>query len=184
MISLGESSEAERQATQQVLETLLASGYANAFAHFVLGCKSWEVGESEKAIFHFERAYKLDDSLGPVANNLAWILSHDENLTTENAGLERALQLMESVVKKWPEKATYRDTRGQVLVKMERWEEAIDDLEFALPTMRDNPELHSALATTYENLGQDSLAEKHRELASEYSGSIATEESEKQSATE
>jgi tetratricopeptide (TPR) repeat protein len=165
MISLGESSEEDLKATRQVLETLLASGYTNAFAHFVLGCKSWEAGESETAIFHFERAYQLDDSLGPVANNLAWILSHDDAEQVDEPQLKRALQLIDSVIERWPNNPTYRDTRGQVLVKLGRWKAALDDLEFALPTMSDNAELHLALAVTYDNLGRKTLAAKHQELA-------------------
>lgn len=165
IIALGESSEEDLQATKQVLETLLASGYANAFAHFVLGCKAWEANETDSAIFHLERAYHLDDSLGPVANNLAWVLSQDETLSLDTRRLERALALMNSVVDEWPSVASYRDTRGQVLVKLERWREALDDLEFALVTMEDNPQLHLAMALTYDNLKQKSLADKHRKIA-------------------
>jgi tetratricopeptide (TPR) repeat protein len=165
IIGLGESSEEDLQATKEVLETLLASGYANAFAHFVLGCKAWEADETDSAIFHLERAYHLDDSLGPVANNLAWVLSQDETLALDTRRLERALALMNSVVNEWPDVASYRDTRGQVLVKLERWQEAFDDLEFALVTMEDNPQVHLAMALTYENLKQNSLAEKHRKIA-------------------
>ncbi|MGB0600287.1 MAG: hypothetical protein ACPGLY_26720 [Rubripirellula sp.] len=71
LLALGEGPDQQLVASREVLETILASGYANAFAHFVLGCQSWQSGEPEAAIFHLEHAYSLDESLGPVANNLA-----------------------------------------------------------------------------------------------------------------
>jgi tetratricopeptide (TPR) repeat protein len=60
----------------------------------------------------------------------------------------------------------HRDTRGQILAKLSRWEEAIDDLEFALQSskMSGNKNLHQALAETYEALGRESLASKHRQI--------------------
>ncbi|MGB0600288.1 MAG: tetratricopeptide repeat protein [Rubripirellula sp.] len=73
---------------------------------------------------------------------------------------------MDSVVKRWPKDAGYRDTRVQVLIKLERWEEALKDLEFALPKMNEDPLVHSALAVTYEKLDQERLAEKHEKIAS------------------
>ncbi len=163
LLALGESTEKSLAATSQMLEALIASGYANAFAHFVLGCKSWEADEKETAIFHFERAYKLDETLGPVANNLAWILTHKEE-----PQLPRALELIASVLRQWPENAAYRDTKGQILVKMERWHEALDDLEFALRGIPEDSNLHTALATTYAKLGRHRLAEKHLELAAHF----------------
>jgi len=160
LVEFGEGTEDEQKQAREMLEALLAGGYATPFVHFVLGCKAWEAGETDSALFHLERAYKLDKELGPVANNLAWLLAHQEP-----PDLERALTIIDSVLGRWPDVAQYRDTRGQILVKLERWEDALEDLERALPQMpRDGP-LHIALAQVYRKLGQVSLAQKHEQLA-------------------
>jgi len=143
-----------------LLETLLASGYASAFTHFVLGCRAWEANEADAAVWHLERAYHLDEQLAPVANNLAWILSHGPV-----PDLERALQLIDSVIEHAPHDGAYRDTRGQIYVQLERWPEALDDLQAALPQLRDDPELHKTLARVYREMKQDGLAAKHAQIA-------------------
>ena len=160
LAAVGETTAESKKATTELLETLVASGYANAFGHFALGCKAWEAEEQESALFHFERAFKLDENLGPVGNNLAWILT-----TKDEPEPERALNLIESVLKRWPDNPAYRETRGQIFAQLERWNDALDDLEYALPRLKSNAETHQALASTYAGLGQDKLAEKHRTLA-------------------
>ena len=160
LVEFGEGTEDEQKQAREMLESLLARGYATPFVHFVLGCKAWEAGETDSALFHLERAYKLDKELGPVANNLAWLLSHQES-----PDLERALTIIDSVLGRWPDVAQYRDTRGQILVKLERWNDALEDLERALPRMARDAPLHAALGQVYRRLGQVSLAQKHEELA-------------------
>ncbi len=160
LIDLGGGSAEERQDAREMLQGLLVGGYATPFIHFVLGCRAWEAGTQETALFHLERAYQLDEQLAPVANNLAWVLAH-----RDPPDLDRALAIINSVLDRWPNDGNYRDTRGQILVKLERWNEALDDLERALPQMPSNVALHQALAVAYRNLGQEPLAEKHEELA-------------------
>ena len=155
---VGTTPEAGDQA-RELLQNLLVGGYGSAFAHFTLGCLAWRENEQETAVWHLERAYKLDAELGPVANNLAWVLAH-----REPADSDRALRIMNSVVERWPQVAVYRDTRGQILAKMKRWEDALDDLEAALPGMPRDRQLHEALAEIYRHLNKTSLSEKHTQI--------------------
>ena len=144
-----------------MLETLLATGADVAFVHFVAGIRSWEMGDQDKSLFHFSRAYKLDPEMLAIGNNLAWALSNQEH-----PDLDRALKIIESVLRADDTDPIHRDTRGQILAKLSRWEEAIDDLEFALQSskMSGNKNLHQALAEAYEALGRESLASKHRQI--------------------
>ena len=159
LLHFGDNAAEEKRA-KEVLESLLVTGRENPYVHFVLGCKAWSGANSETALWHLERAYKLDQNLGPVANNLAWMLARQE--TPE---FERALRIMDSVVTRWPAEAEYRDTRGQILAKLERWEDALDDLELALAGMQTDSQLHRALTQVYEHLGQADLANKHAKVA-------------------
>ncbi|MEE3368564.1 MAG: tetratricopeptide repeat protein [Planctomycetota bacterium] len=145
----------------EMLEVLLTTGANVAFVHFVAGIRNWKTGDQDKSLFYFSRAYKLDPKMAGIGNNLAWVLSQKEH-----PDLERALKIIESVLRVEDKNPQYRDTRGQIFVKLSRWEEALDDLEFALqaPAMSANKGLHQALADTYEALGQESLASKHRQI--------------------
>ena len=145
----------------EMLEMLLANGADVAFVHFVAGIRSWETGDQDKSLFHFARAYKLDPEMLATGNNLAWVLSQKEH-----PDLERALKIIESVLRVDEDIPIHRDTRGQILAKLSRWEEAVDDLEFALQSTKlsGDKKLHQALAETYEALGQESLAAKHRQI--------------------
>jgi tetratricopeptide (TPR) repeat protein len=99
-----------------------------------------------------------DDGNAIAWNNYAWALAQEpaQDLAKALAAANRALELS-------PEEFRFRETRGQVLVALGQWEEAVKDLEFALNGMPDVTEIHSALATAYEHLGEKALADIHRQ---------------------
>ncbi len=149
---------------RSALHTLLASGSeATGTLHFVLGVDSWQRGLHKEARVHWERALELTPHLPIIANNLAWLLA-----TNDPPDLPRALELATKAVAAAPGSAGFRDTRGQILVKMKRWPEALADLEAALPAMRNDPQLHVALAEVYEQLGNAAVAAEHRRLADKH----------------
>ncbi len=61
-----------------------------------------------------------------------------------------------------PDHPYFRDTRGQILVKLGRYQDAIPDLEVALQAPELAKDVHRALALAYEGLGLKDLAEAHR----------------------
>jgi len=69
------------------------------------------------------------------------------------------------VLEKFPQNANFRETRGEVLVKLGRWQEAVLDLEYALPTLGSRRNTHAALAEAYHGLGSQELAAQHEKLA-------------------
>ncbi|MGE0759287.1 MAG: hypothetical protein AB7O38_19875, partial [Pirellulaceae bacterium] len=97
-----------------------------------------------------------------VLNNLAWVLAHQPE-----PDLEQALKLADEAVEIAPANADVRETRGQILTKLERWPEALADLEVALGYLQGNVSLHRSVATIYERLGNSSMARRHRDLADE-----------------
>jgi tetratricopeptide (TPR) repeat protein len=154
-------SDGNRQIARNALEDLIARGSSAPLAHFALGVMAWEDEDTENAVWHLERAYKLDPDLTVVGNNLAWLLAHDK----EKPQPERALALINSVLESRPDQLSYVETRGQIYVRLGRWDEALDDLERALPQYNYTVEIHESLAKVYENLGQARLAQKHRNVA-------------------
>jgi tetratricopeptide (TPR) repeat protein len=140
----------------QLLKDALASGRHTALVHFVLGSRKWQSGEMDAALFHMRRSYQLDDRLGLAANNLAY-----HEMSREGGNLDGALELINQVLEKFPEDTGFRETRGQILTKMGKWEAALNDLEVALPDYPNERALHEALVNCYRGLGQTDLADLH-----------------------
>ena len=147
------------QQVKAMIQDLVVKGEASAVAHLLLGSDALEQNRLDEARRHLEQAYELDPRLVDVVNNLAQVL-----LRGDQPDLPRALQLLSSAIKNNPRHVGLRETRGRLLVKMKKWEEALLDLEICLANRR-SAEIHRLLAETYDGLGQGELAEKHRAMA-------------------
>ena len=97
------------------------------------------------------------DGNDPVAkNNYAWLLAN-----VEPVDLDNALRLVNEALALMPDEFRFRETRGQILVQLERWDDAIVDLEFALNGMPKSVEIQKSLAVAYRATGQPELAALH-----------------------
>jgi tetratricopeptide (TPR) repeat protein len=153
MVTGGPTAEKARAAVRK----LLAEGKAPAMAHLALGNDAWARNKNEEARAHWEQAYKLDPRLTMVTNNLAWALAY-----REPTDVPRALALIEQAIARSPSDPRLRGTRGEILVKLERWKDALTELEFALAGGAGTPALHDALALAYDGLGMSEMAAEHR----------------------
>jgi tetratricopeptide (TPR) repeat protein len=147
-------------AARAVLHNLLVKGEAPAVVHLALANDAWEQGKVQEARMHLEHAYRLAPEMVLVCNNLAWVLAHYEPLD-----FPRALQLANALVERFPENTEFRSTRGHILTRMKRWQEAIPDLELALKVHPDQRDLHRALAEAYGQLGMSKLSALHQQRA-------------------
>lgn len=109
---------------------------------------------------YYELAVDTDPRLDAATNNLAWLLAFQEPVD-----LPRALALADRAVELVPSNPHYRETRGQILIQLERWRDAASELEIALNGMPDSKPIHQSLAVAYEKLGQSEAARLHRQLA-------------------
>jgi tetratricopeptide (TPR) repeat protein len=125
-----------------------------------IGTAAATVGELDKAKDYLQRAIKMDPQNSIAWNNYAWIL-----LQGPESDLEAALQAVTKALAIRPDEFRYRETRGQVLVRMARWQEAIADLEYAANGMPESRDIHLSLAKAYDALGDKQLAQVHREHA-------------------
>jgi tetratricopeptide (TPR) repeat protein len=149
----GEAGEKARA----VLRAQLANGKGSGLVHLALGMDAWDEGKQDAALIHLEQAYKLSPQLGIVANNLAWVLAN-----SNPPDLERALALINTVLREYPNDAMCRDTRGQILFRMGKHKEALTEFQAVLPVLRNDPGLHERLAETYDKLGLVDMAAEHR----------------------
>lgn len=143
----------------QELREALLQNLDSESVHFVQGTVDLLRGNVEQAHAHFERI-AANKKLPGVLNNMAVVL-HER----EPPDLERALNLSNAALELMPDFPAMRETRGQILVKMNEYEKAIPDLEFALQDRQLAGPVHRALAEAHEGLGQKQLAEEHRALA-------------------
>ena len=106
----------------------------------------WLENQQEDARWHVEQAYKLDPRFSAIANNLAWFLAHEKN-----PDLERAFSLAHEIVRSDPRNPRFNDTLATILMKQERWDEAVTHFQMALPGMKaeEKHEVHKKLAEAY-----------------------------------
>ncbi len=128
-------------------------------SHFILGTVALNEGNVDDAAHHLEIAARNNPNLPGLLNNLAVAISE-----SQNPDYERALRLSEAAVRQMPGHPYIRETRGQILLKLERYTDAIADLEFALKAEELRPPIREGLAIAYAALGQDDIAQRQREL--------------------
>ena len=126
-----------------------------------LGTSAATAGDFQAAEQLLRRATAAAPEEGSAWNNLAWVLAAEG----DDAQLAEARDAAARAVELSPESASFRETRGQVLVKLEQWEAAIADLEYALNGLPDSKPTHAALAKAYAAVGQTDLAAAHAALA-------------------
>jgi tetratricopeptide (TPR) repeat protein len=160
LVSLSQFEGPEGDTARAAITRLLANGEASALLHFVLGSDAWRQGDTEKARHHFAVAFELKPNLPLIANNLAALLA-----LSKEPDLPRAFSIIQPLVEEFPEDPHFRDTRGQILVRQEKWQDAVKDLEFALPKLPEKRGTHMALAQAYRGLGLQDLATEHDRLA-------------------
>jgi tetratricopeptide (TPR) repeat protein len=122
-------------------------------------------GEYSTAKSVYRRVLEMNPKDSQVANNLAWLLAQGEP-----ADLEPALAYSNQAIELQPNDAEMRETRGQILLKLKRWDEATADLTIALNSLSNNSGIHAALAECYAATGRTKLAQIHRDTAATMSG--------------
>ena len=160
LIELSRLSGQESEAARERIKGLLASGKDAAILHFYLGGDAWQRGRTEEARQHFLLAYDLAPNMPYVANNTAMMLA-----TGNPPDLPRALAIIQPLADKLPNNPYVQDTRGQILIKMGKWQEGVKCLELALPSLTDKAKTHQALAEAYQHLGMKDMAAEHQKLA-------------------
>ena len=155
-----------------------ATGDAAAWWHFLIAWDAGNRGDLVERRQQLETAYQIAPNLPQVGNDLAM----DMLSSTNRADWERGLKLIQTVLDHYPQETSYRDTRGQVLARLGRNQEALADLEYSVARLPKPEESRKVLAKVYAALGMvvpevapDQL-ERVRELESEnkYADALAT----------
>jgi len=142
------------------LREILVQGVAPELAHFIRGTSAMLKNDIETATLHLELAAETFEMVPAVLNNLAVALA-----SRDDSQLDRALTLVSKAIEKAPSQPYFYETRGQILLKLKRHQEAIVDFERAMPASQLRPQVHRGLGEAYAALGQKELADRHGELA-------------------
>ena len=116
-----------RNAKEKLQKILAEKPKALIALRFVMGVGAMQQGDVEEAKRHFRKAHESSPNTPAMMNNLAFTIA-----SSENGSLEEALALINRAIEVDPDNPELRDTRGMILVKQEKWNLAVNDLQFAL----------------------------------------------------
>lgn len=130
----------------------------------LMGACAMREGDAQQARSYIEQAYQSRPKEPAILNNMAFLISQDAATIPERA-LALANEAVELAGASHPGVANFRETRGQIFAKMEKWQDAKQDLEFAAQSITGNRDLHLTLALVYEKLGDLQAAQKQKSIA-------------------
>ncbi|MEN1680503.1 MAG: hypothetical protein AAGJ46_12995 [Planctomycetota bacterium] len=153
------AADVDDRRTEVIAEAIMASPEASSALLEALGTAAATRGKIPMSRRALARA--VEQGGGPAAlNNYAWALNQEPDPNPE-----LALKTVNRALETLPADHRFRETRGQILISLKQWQEAAEDLEFALNRMPNSGAIHRSLAEAYQALSQPSLAEAHRRLA-------------------
>lgn len=114
------------------------------------------------ARYFLEQSIKLKPDNVIAANNLANILYKEEP-----KDYQRALVLIEMVLRFEPNNPIYLETRGQIFALLGQDDRAIDDLTRSLSSFPNVPEIHETLSRLLRRKGSIELALRHESRLTE-----------------
>ena len=133
-------------------------------AVFSLAALYDRLGDKRQALTLYRQSLELDGDYMPALNNLAYLLA-------ENYGdLEEALRMARQALRKSPSDARIMDTVGYVLVRQQRYDEALPFLKQASQMLPEEPLVLMHLGKAYLGLGQQAEARSALDKALIHSG--------------
>lgn len=141
----------------ELMGQLRASGDPGGQIVLALGSQAILAKDYARAVTWLEQANQQTRGRNPlILNNLAVAL-----VRRAPGDPRRALDLVDQALTLLPEHPDLLSTRGEVLVALERWAEAVADLNRALPQRSDSVLVHQLLERCYTSLGDTQMARQH-----------------------
>jgi tetratricopeptide (TPR) repeat protein len=129
-------------------KAVLSLDEKNVAAVMALGDIHYLRKENKDAEDYYRRALSIKSNYAPAANNLAFILSGNENK------LEEAARFAQLAVKKMPQNANARDTMGWIFYRQGNYPKAIAEFEQSLALEPKNVLAHYHMGVTYYKRGE------------------------------
>lgn len=145
----GEAGDAARKA----MISSLAKGQTPALAHILLGTLAYDPKNTEPALKHWQLAADVDPKSYVTMSNLAIGLIEMGDKETALALIDKALLI--------GDEPQMHDTRARVLVKFDKYSEALVELEKAMKGLPDNWLLRQQAAEICRKLKKPEEADKY-----------------------
>ena len=129
--------------------------------HLIHGIRDSIIGKPGTGASHFGLAFRGDNRTAIIINDIAFILGVDRDLINE------AMRLLNVAVDVWSGAAKLYQTRGELLMKMDRHLDAVEELEYAADSIENDPRVYEVLADCYDALGRTDDASTQRARAEE-----------------
>lgn len=126
-----------RKAAKDCYEEALKVAPRFIEAKLGLALLSYQSGDADSAVKLYREVLEVRPKNTQALNDLAWILQEEEE------AYEEALDLANRGVQVAPENDNLRDTRGVILEKLGRLEDARDDFVKLVELRKDDPEAHA-----------------------------------------
>ncbi|MEE9295008.1 MAG: tetratricopeptide repeat protein [Phycisphaerae bacterium] len=165
MLLASSGSEQYLRMARTLFEEVVAAESTNVEARLGIAQTAYQVSDHEAAVEAYREVLALDQANHRALNDLSWILAESGG----DPQLAQSIKLADRGVEYYPADPHLRDTRGVVLFKIGRLDEAVEELERAidfaqdLPTTRARAMIH--LAEVYKKQGASSLARKQLQQA-------------------
>lgn len=148
----------------QALEHAVALDSSDVSSLVNLGFALHEKKDWDKAEKVYDRALALEPDSPQVLNNFAYMLA------VSGRRLPDALDYIDRALQQQPENASYIDTKGWILYRMGKLQEALDTLQKAAALDDNNPEILDHLGDVNAALGDRDVARKFWTSALEKGG--------------
>ena len=144
------------------LKEAILSGTDPVSTHFIRGTLALLDDRIAEAKKELELALQGEPNVPAILNNLAVAIAEEQG-----GDLLHALSLVDIALSKFPDHAYFLETRGQILIKLNRWQEAILVLEQALDAEELRSAIYPSLALAYEKTGATELTQLYQQLANQ-----------------
>jgi tetratricopeptide (TPR) repeat protein len=131
------------------LDKAIAQNNSPMVLQIFLGIDSFLNKDTSEAARRYALARALNPECPRLLNNMAWTMAN-----TPPERLSISLNLINEAISQAPDQIRFLDTRGQILAKLERWEEAMRDLKKAATVLPDNKDLQEAMARVSSHLNE------------------------------
>lgn len=146
-----------RQMAAQEISPYLDNGKAPPSAFFLVGTAAAESKQWDTAAKLLRKAVEINPKADAGWNNLAHVLI--SQTPPDWAEAERCVNIALQLNSDPPR---YHQTRGQIMIGVQKWAQAARELESARISLSTDPEIYLGLAEAYGQLGDEDLATFYR----------------------
>ena len=155
------------RSAREMLQNIRLAGAANSKVLSLIGSVALMENQKNEAVSYLELANAVSKGNDlAITNNL--VLAR---LRSGQQDFEALLELVNSALTAFPDHPDFLSTRAEIYVAMQRWEDALADLNDSLPHRPNSANVHKLLGEVLAQLGDESMAKLHRERSEELNNS-------------